>query len=65
MQDSLRDIQIRQDRHMATDPIGTRPTIRLNARVAGDISLFDDEDSTNSSAERLVIWRWQVRRRRR
>lgn len=65
MHDSLKELQARRERHMATDPISTRPTIRLNARVAGDMSLFDDDDMVDGSSERMVIWRWQLRRRRR
>jgi hypothetical protein len=49
---------------MATDPIGTRPTMRANARVAGDMALFDNDEPADGSSERTVIWRWQLRRRR-
>jgi hypothetical protein len=65
MPESLKEPQARSERHLATDPIGTRPTIRMNARVAGDMELFDDEDGAHSASERTVIWRWQLRRRRR
>jgi hypothetical protein len=63
MHEARKELQTRRESHMATDPIGTRPTIRMNARVAGDMSLFDDDDSGESSSERTVIWRWQLRRR--
>jgi hypothetical protein len=65
MYDPLKESQFRHDRHQDTDPISTRPTVRLNARVAGDVSLFENEDLDNHSSERMVIWRWQMRRRRR
>ncbi|NNJ12629.1 hypothetical protein EKD04_020080 [Chloroflexales bacterium ZM16-3] len=64
MHESLKELQARRERHMATDPISTRPTIRTNARVAGDMALFDNEDGADGSSERMVIWRWQLRRRR-
>lgn len=65
MHDSLKELQARYERHMVTDPISTRPTIRANARVAGDLTLFDDDDLADGATERTVIWRWQLRRRRR
>jgi hypothetical protein len=65
MQDTQQELQARRDRQMATDPIGTRPTMRANARVAGDMALFEDDEPADGSSERTVIWRWQLRRRRR
>lgn len=65
MRDSLKEMPTRYERHMLTDPISTRPTFRANARVAGDMALFDDDDLADGSTERMVIWRWQLRRRRR
>jgi hypothetical protein len=65
MRDSLKETQVRYERHMAIDPVSTRPTTRMNARVAGDMALFDNDDMGDSSSERMVIWRWQLRRRRR
>ncbi|MBX0330142.1 hypothetical protein K2Z83_20960 [Oscillochloris sp. ZM17-4] len=64
MHESRKELPTRSERHLATDPISTRPTIRMNARVAGDVSLFDDDTSADSASERTVIWRWQLRRRR-
>ena len=65
MHDSLKEMPARYERHMATDPVSTRPTIRANARVAGDLALFDHDETTDNAGERMVIWRWQMRRRRR
>jgi hypothetical protein len=65
MNDSLKELPTRYERHMATDPISTRPTMRTNARVAGDLALFNDDTMVDGSTERMVIWRWQLRRRRR
>jgi hypothetical protein len=64
MQDPRKELHAQRDRQMATDPIGTRPTMRANARVAGDLTLFDDDEPADGSSERTVIWRWQLRRRR-
>jgi hypothetical protein len=65
MQDSAKETPARRDRHLTTDPIDTRPTMRLNARVAGDVALFEEDEMSEGSGERTVIWRWQMRRRRR
>jgi hypothetical protein len=65
MHNPTKETQGRGERHLMTDPIGTRPTMRLNARVAGDMSLFEEDESADGAPERMVIWRWQLRRRRR